>query len=208
MQGHVLDTDIREYGFADGLRGIQGVKRDRSVIRDSQGNIWFSFNFGLSVVHPSRADSQPAPAMAHVESVSINGNPVSLQGPVRIPSTQRRIVIDYSALSLTAAGQLRFRYRLDGFDHGWSEPVITRQAVYTNLGPGSYRFRVAASTGSRFMERLRSDHPLQDRARVVAGMVVSVGLPAFAPASVLAHLSSTASPDVKTIGHACGRAHQ
>jgi ligand-binding sensor domain-containing protein/signal transduction histidine kinase len=148
LRGHVLDTDIREYGFADGLRGIQGVKRDRSVIRDSQGNIWFSLNFGLSVVHPSRADAQPAPAIAHVETVLINGNPISLQGPLRIPSTQRRIVIDYSALSLTAAGQLRFRYRLDGFDHVWSEPVITRQAVYTNLGPGSYRFRVAASTGS------------------------------------------------------------
>jgi ligand-binding sensor domain-containing protein/signal transduction histidine kinase len=148
LQGHLLDTDLHEYGLADGLRGTEGVKRDRSVVKDSQGNIWFSLNFGLSVVHPSRANTEPSPAIAHVETVSINGNPVSLQGPIRVPSTQRRIVIDYSALSLTAAGQLRFRYRLDGFDHGWSEPVITRQAVYTNLGPGSYRFRVAASTGS------------------------------------------------------------
>ncbi|MGA3225697.1 MAG: two-component regulator propeller domain-containing protein [Acidobacteriaceae bacterium] len=148
LQDHVLDADIREYGLADGLHGTEGVKRDRSVVKDSQGNIWFSLNFGLSVVHPNRANSEPSPAIAHVETVSINGNPVPLQGSLRIPSTQRRIVIDYSALSLTAAGQLRFRYRLDGFDHGWSEPVITRQAVYTNLGPGSYRFRVAASTGS------------------------------------------------------------
>jgi ligand-binding sensor domain-containing protein/signal transduction histidine kinase len=148
LQDHVLDADIREYGLADGLHGTEGVKRDRSVVKDSQGNIWFSLNFGLSVVHPSRANSEPSPAIAHVETVSINGNPVPLLGSLRIPSTQRRIVIDYSALSLTAAGQLRFRYRLDGFDHAWSEPVITRQAVYTNLGPGSYRFRVAASTGS------------------------------------------------------------
>jgi signal transduction histidine kinase len=41
--------------------------------------------------------------------------------------------------------QVRFRYRLDGFDRDWSEPVAERQAVFTNLGPGSYRFRVIAS---------------------------------------------------------------
>ena len=41
--------------------------------------------------------------------------------------------------------RVRFRYRLDGFDNDWSEPVAERQAVFTNLGPGTYRFRVIAS---------------------------------------------------------------
>ena len=40
----------------DGLRGTQGVKRDRSVAKDLDGDIWFSLNVGLSVVHPSRAN--------------------------------------------------------------------------------------------------------------------------------------------------------
>jgi signal transduction histidine kinase len=40
-----------------------------------------------------------------------------------------------------------FRYRLDGFDRDWSAPGPARQAVYTNLGPGAYRFRVIASNG-------------------------------------------------------------
>ena len=38
-----------------------------------------------------------------------------------------------------------FRYRLDGFDRDWSQPVAERQAVYTNLEPGLVRFRVTAS---------------------------------------------------------------
>jgi signal transduction histidine kinase len=41
--------------------------------------------------------------------------------------------------------RVRFRYRLDGSDRDWSEPVAERQAVFTNLGPGTYRFRVIAS---------------------------------------------------------------
>ena len=42
-------------------------------------------------------------------------------------------------------GRIRFRYFLEGFDSSWSQPVETREAVYTNLGPGSYRFRLVAS---------------------------------------------------------------
>jgi signal transduction histidine kinase/ligand-binding sensor domain-containing protein len=145
VRGPLLDTDIREYGAADGLRGTEGVKRDRSVVKDQHGVIWFSLNLGLSALDPSRANLEALPAVAHVETVSVDGVPIGLQGPVRISPSQRRIVITYSALSLTAADRIRFRYRLDGFDHVWSDPTVTRQAIYTNLSPGSYQFRVTAS---------------------------------------------------------------
>jgi signal transduction histidine kinase len=48
-------------------------------------------------------------------------------------------------VSLSAPDGIHFRYRLDGFDERWSEPVTGREAVYTNLAPGTYRFRVSAS---------------------------------------------------------------
>ena len=44
--------------------------------------------------------------------------------------------------------RIRYRYRLDGFDPDWSQPSVERAAVYTNLGPGSYTFRVVAFDGS------------------------------------------------------------
>src|SRR5208282_3772526 len=46
--------------------------------------------------------------------------------------------------SLSDPERVRYRYRLDGFDRDWSEPVTARTAVYTNLSPGSYTFRVTA----------------------------------------------------------------
>src|SRR6185436_14580906 len=36
----------------------------------------------------------------------------------------------------------RFRYRLDGFDRTWIDAGARRQASYTNLTPGPYRFHV------------------------------------------------------------------
>jgi signal transduction histidine kinase len=48
-------------------------------------------------------------------------------------------------LSLKKPEGVRYRYRLDGFDQGWSEPTSSREATYGNLRPGSYQFRVTAS---------------------------------------------------------------
>ena len=61
----------------DGLRGTEGVKRDRSVAKDLDGDIWFSLNVGLSVVHPDRANHELLPAAARVENVLVDGNPIA-----------------------------------------------------------------------------------------------------------------------------------
>ena len=54
-------------------------------------------------------------------------------------------MFEYTGLSLAVPERIRFRYFLEGFDSSWSQPVTAREAVYTNLGPGSYRFRLVAS---------------------------------------------------------------
>jgi signal transduction histidine kinase len=70
-----------------------------------------------------------------------------MQGAIRIPSARRRITVTYAGLSLTAPERVRYRYQLEGFDRAWSEPTTTRDAIYTNLAPGTYHFRVLACNG-------------------------------------------------------------
>ncbi len=139
------DADVREYGLADGLESTEGVKRSRSVVSDSAGRIWFSLSTGLSVVNPSQITGNSVPALPHVEAITADNNTVDLAGSVRIPPSPRRITFEYAGLSLAVPGRIRFRYFLEGFDSSWSQPVGAREAVYTNLGPGSYRFRLVAS---------------------------------------------------------------
>jgi signal transduction histidine kinase len=78
-----------------------------------------------------------------------DNDPITVGKLVRIPSSRKRITFMYSGLSLAVPERIRFRYSLDGFDRGWSEPTADREAVYTNLSPGSYRFRVMASNSYR-----------------------------------------------------------
>lgn len=145
LHGKLSETDVSEFGQADGLHGSEGVRRNRSVAEDQKGMIWFSLNGGLSVVDPNRLSRSSAPAIVHINTIAADGSPVELSRNIRIPSAQQRIAFSFVGLSLAIPERVKYRYRLDGFDHEWSNPVSAGEAIYTNLSPGSYRFRVMAS---------------------------------------------------------------
>lgn len=137
--------EVREYDIADGLRSTEGVQRERSIARDTMGRIWLSTNHGLSFVDPARIDGRSSPAIVHIDGISADGREMNLRNPVRVPPPHRRVTIGYAGLSLAVPARVRFKFKLDGFDHDWSEPTASREAVYTNLSPGSYHFHLIAS---------------------------------------------------------------
>ena len=145
LSGVVKAVDVHQYDQADGLESTEGVKRSRSVVSDPTGRIWFSLSSGLSVVNPSQINDNSAPALPHIEAITADNITADLAALVQIPPSPRRITFEYTGLSLVAPGRIRFRYFLEGFDSSWSRPVAAREAVYTNLGPGPYRFRLVAS---------------------------------------------------------------
>src|SRR5207302_8594342 len=91
----------------------------------------------------SRDLGEPAPA--RIAGVTIDESAVTAAAAGVLPPGTRKIQIDYTALRLTAPRQIRFRYRLDGFDPDWVDAGGRRQAYYTNLAPGQYVFRVQAN---------------------------------------------------------------
>jgi len=109
------EGDIREFGIADGLHGVEGVKRSRSVVADPLGRIWFSLNRGLSVVDPTRLAVSSAPAIVHLQTISADGRAVDLRGPVRIPAGYRHSGAKSIEVELEhAAKQLRILVRDNG----------------------------------------------------------------------------------------------
>jgi signal transduction histidine kinase len=62
-----------------------------------------------------------------------------------LPKRTDSLQIDYAALSLSVPQRIRYRYKLEGLDRDWQDPGQRREAIYTNLDPGQYRFRVIAA---------------------------------------------------------------
>ena len=141
---------------------------------DSHGRIWFPTTQGVAVVDPKeflqkevpprvvieevKADNQviygdEAKAGAAIESGFRNGSTVGdrqvLDGKVPQlhigPGRARVLEIYYTANSFTAPERVRFKYRLDGFSQEWeSDNSNRRMALYTNLRPRNYTFRLRA----------------------------------------------------------------
>ena len=143
--GMLREQDVREYGIGDGPLGLEGVKRHRSVVADPRGRIWISTRRGLSMADAGRASVPALPALSQIETVTADGMPVDATGRMHVAPGPQRITVAYTGLSLSMPERVSYRYRLDGFDRDWSPPTTARQAVFTNLGPGPYTFRVTAS---------------------------------------------------------------
>lgn len=138
------ESDIRQFDLADGRRYTDSLKRDEAVAADAAGRIWFSLTRGLAYVETDRLRTGAPPTILHIDGLFADGKFFDMRSPVNAPHPQR-VTIDYAGLSLSVPERIRFKYKLDGFDRDWNGPVSTRQAIYTNLNPRSYTFRVIAS---------------------------------------------------------------
>jgi signal transduction histidine kinase len=133
------------FDMADGLPGAPAWFGQPASVANQRGSVLFMTTNGLAIVDVySQISRTPTPIK--IENVTMDGQPLEPSPHVRLPPHPSSLQIDYTALTLTAPGQLRFRYRLEGFDKEWVNAGTRRQAFYTNLPSGHYRFRV---TGGR-----------------------------------------------------------
>lgn len=146
LSGTVESTDFRVYGRMDGVEQAGGVRRSRGITTDSAGNVWVSTVGGVVVTTSAYMRHPAVSTIVTLQSIVADNGTISLTSP-SISGPQRRIAFNYTGVNFSGGARVRFRYRLDAFDKDWSEPVTGRQAVYTHLDPGSYRFRVIASNG-------------------------------------------------------------
>jgi signal transduction histidine kinase/ligand-binding sensor domain-containing protein len=125
------------------------------VTKTADGKLWFLPNDGVSIIDPRHLPFNKLPPPVHIEQVIADGRiywqnlaGIASSPQRRLPPLVRDLTIDYTALSLAVPEKVRFRFKLEGQDRDWREVVNVRQVQYSNLAPGSYRFRVTACNNS------------------------------------------------------------
>jgi len=64
---------------------------------------------------------------------------------IRLSYKDNVFSFEFAALEYTAPAKNQYAYMMEGFDRDWIRIGAKREAVYTNLAPGKYTFRVKAS---------------------------------------------------------------
>lgn len=141
-----LSIAFERFGYQEDFRARSNMVDANDIVEDAAGQLWFATNKGLATIEPGRLSRNRLPPIVQIRSIDSGGAERS-PGPrsAVFPAGTNHVRIRYTALSLTNATANRFRYRIEGIDRDWIDAGPSREALYTNLGPGTYRFRVIAS---------------------------------------------------------------
>lgn len=143
----------RTLGFEDGLPGLVNRQVMRSEVLGGDGRIWISTTGGTAWLDTGALRPNPLPPGVEIRTIAGEGFQHSDPAKTRLPAGASNVTIGFSALSLAAPEQVKVRYMLEGVDRSWIDPGRRREAFYTNLSPGTYRFRVIAANADGVWNR-------------------------------------------------------
>ena len=135
---------MQVFGPADGLRSAPHSHSRHSIVRGGDGRLWIAAQSGTIWLDPaeiSRSRAAPTVAVGALTADRIYRDPTS----VTLPAGTSDIQFDFAVFSFSNPRAARVRYRIEGQDSDWIEAGTRRQAFYTNLAPGQYRFRLIAA---------------------------------------------------------------
>ncbi len=145
------DSTFTNYYVSDGIGGNQFY--DRAVCMTADGRIVLGGTHGVTEFSPEDIGYRNN---LHIvfETLKVHNQVVkpsaggciskrmSLRPDINLKYNQNGFSISYSALDYSKFNRVRFRYKLEGFDHYWIDAGSNREAYYANLPAGKYKFRV------------------------------------------------------------------
>ena len=132
----------RLFGMLDGA--LPGGVSFNPAAKSPDGRLWFVNDVVLQMIDPSHLSGDGKVSPVYVEDVVADRKQYKPQEGLQLPRLTRDLQIGYTSPSFLNPQKVKFRYRLDGHDRDWQDAGTRREAFYTDLGPGKYRFRVIA----------------------------------------------------------------
>jgi signal transduction histidine kinase/ligand-binding sensor domain-containing protein len=140
-------TPLR-YELLDLLDGYPGQamleNRLPSVYADHAGRLWFMTSGGIVRLSPSQIRRNAIAPAVQILRVNVGAASYPARAGLRLPPGANNLGIQFTAPMLAKPEAIRFLYQLSGVNDDWQEAAGRRAVDYTNIGPGSYTFRVRA----------------------------------------------------------------
>ncbi len=144
-EGKVTGIHPRYFTERDGMRTREcnGAFQPAAwSLRD--GRLGFATMKGLVLVDPSALVRNRVPPSVVIERIIIDGKTLTGTGPFTLDAGSDKLQFSFAALSFINSDQIHYYYQLEGYDRHWNDAGSQHSAFYTNIPPGSYRFRVYA----------------------------------------------------------------
>lgn len=121
--------------------------RPGSYLKTISGELMWGSRLGLNYFLPERLTTNTRQLQVAISQVELNDSVIFLDksDAFSLQHARNNIIFRFSAINLQGSENIRYRYKLEGYDPGWQEGVDIREARYSLLPAGSYEFKVEAS---------------------------------------------------------------
>lgn len=157
--GEIERVNCTSYGIPDGMKSTEFYNEtsSHSALKTRDGEFRFVTKKGISIVNPDRIIINKLPPPVLVEKI--------VPAPLRIRGTGQLAIykcwrVDdtsfyFTAPSFLSPEKITFKYKLQGYDGEWRflPAGQKRVAVYKDLPPSDYTFRVIASNSDGVWNR-------------------------------------------------------
>ncbi len=140
---------FRNYDHTDGFP--EGRFLAKSSLRMADGTLLAGHEQGLVRFHPEELLDNPFPppvvitGFKKLNRVADLRQNICTAGELELSYKDYLIAFEFAALNFIHPAKNRYAYMMEGFEEQWNYAGKERTAVYTNLNPGAYTFRVKAS---------------------------------------------------------------
>ena len=155
-----FDPVTETFRMFDRHHGIQSPEFNSGAFHRGaySGDLYFGGINGVNIVQPASMIENPSAPDVLITGVSLqqenrpgenDWEPTSTaarETEVRLDYDENDLWFDYVGLHYALPQQIEYAYMLENYDDTWRYVGDTRRASYTNLDPGSYRFRVKAAS--------------------------------------------------------------
>jgi len=158
---------IENYDQSDGLIGKEFLPGACS--RLPTGELAFGNMQGLIVFSPDRVRKKTPPPSVYLSDLKLFNrfvNAADKDAPTKVDLTdatkmvfqpfQSVFTIDFTALSFLPHRNIKYAYKMMGFDEDWNYVGSQRSAPYSNLREGKYTFLLKAAVGNSAWSAVKS----------------------------------------------------
>jgi signal transduction histidine kinase/ligand-binding sensor domain-containing protein len=134
------------FDHLDGYEGAAAQLRPLdTLVEANDGRLWYATTSSVGWIDPRGIARNPLAPTPTITALQTDGQRYRPRNGLGLPEQTHNLRVDFTAAVLAIPERARFRSRLIGQDHAWRDAGELRQAFYTNLGPGDYRFEVMAA---------------------------------------------------------------
>lgn len=152
-EGNEIEISSRfHYGKKNGISNLETNQNSAYIDRD--GLLWFGTGQGLvsRTGEPLQDISNEQTLKIQITNIRLFLGPLpnvtnthSLPNDLELKHNQNHLTFDYESIYLENPEQIKYQFKLEGFDVDWLPATPVSTFSYTNLSHGKYKFEVRSS---------------------------------------------------------------